>query len=342
MEIIRSRAPLRLGLSGGGTDVSPFCDVHGGYVLNATIDRYAYAAIQPNADLLVTLESLDQGVSRSFSLDEEICCDGALRLHAAVYIRMIRDYNNGSAIPLRVSTFCDAPLGSGLGSSSTIVVAMVRAFVELLNLPLGDYEIAKLAYVIERLDCNISGGKQDQYSAAFGGFNFMEFYADDKVVVNPLRIRAWIRNELESSLLLYFSGLSRASSQIIESQRTAMSRRDASALDAMKTMKLEAVSMKECLLRGDFPGLVSSLASGWESKKRSSAAVSNPLIESIYESAMSSGALGGKVSGAGGGGFIMFFVPLAKRMSVISALNRFDGLVSNCHFSDHGCDAWRC
>ena len=339
--IVRARAPLRLGLAGGGTDVSPYCDIHGGYVLNAAIDRYAYAIIKSLEEPVVRLVATDQQIEKVKATSEPLMLNGRLDLHKAVYNHMIQHYNSGKPIPLELSTFCDAPMGSGLGSSSTLVVAMIRAFVELINLPLDDYAIAHLAYKIERADCGLKGGRQDQYSATFGGFNFMEFYADDRAIINPLRIKNWIICELEASLVLFFTGVSRESAQIIADQSSNVKTGVADAIEAMHGVKREALVMKECLLRGDFEGFVESMRQGWESKKRSAKTVSNPRIDEIYEAAVKSGALAGKVSGAGGGGFMLFFVPTEKRMDVIRALNKYTGQVSNCHFTKHGTQAWR-
>lgn len=339
--IIRSRAPLRLGLAGGGTDVSPYCDIHGGYVLNATIDRYAYAVIKTLDDPLVRFVATDQQAEAVKAVSVPLALNGKLDLHKAVYNYFMLNYNGGVAIPIELSTFCDAPPGSGLGSSSTLVVAMTKAFVELFNLPLDDYAIAHLAFRIERVDCGLQGGRQDQYSATFGGFNFMEFYADDRAIINPLRIKNWIICELEASFILYFTGVSRESAHIIADQSSNVIAGATDALEAMHGMKREALLMKECLLRGDFNGVVDSMRQGWESKKRSAKTVSNYQIDEIYEAACRSGALAGKVSGAGGGGFMWFFVPTENRMEVIRTLNGFGGQVSNCHFTKNGTQAWR-
>lgn len=339
--IVRARAPLRLGLAGGGTDVSPYCDIHGGYVLNAAIDRYAYAVIKTLDEPYVRFVSTDQQKEKVKALEDPLELNGKLDLHKAVYNEMIQRYNGGKRIALELSTFCDAPAGSGLGSSSTLVVVMIRAFAELLNLPLDDYAIAQLAFKIERIDCGLQGGRQDQYSATFGGFNFMEFYADERAVINPLRIKNWIICELEASLLLFYTGVSRESAKIIADQSSNVKTGAVDAIEAMHRIKKEALEMKECLLKGDFDGIVQSMRQGWESKKRSAKTVSNPHIDEIYNAAINAGALAGKVSGAGGGGFMMFFVPPEKRMDVIRALNGFEGQVSNCHFTKHGTQAWR-
>lgn len=339
--IIRARAPLRLGLAGGGTDVSPYCDIHGGYVLNATIGRYAYAVIKTLDKPVIRLVATDQQTVEVKAVSEPLVFDGKLDLHKAVYNHMIKHYNDGKFIPLELSTFCDAPAGSGLGSSSTLVVVMIRAFAELLNLPLDDYTIARLAFKIERVDCGLQGGRQDQYSATFGGFNFMEFYGDERAVINPLRIKNWIICELEASLVLFYTGVSRESAKIVADQSSNVKAGLVDAMDAMHGIKHEALVMKECLLRGDFAGIVDSMRQGWDNKKRSAKTVSNPLIEEIYNAAIAAGALAGKVSGAGGGGFMMFFVPPEQRMDVVRALNKFDGQVSNCHFTKNGTQAWR-
>lgn len=339
--IVRARAPLRLGLAGGGTDVAPYCDIHGGYVLNATIDRYAYAVIKTLDDPVVRFIATDQQTEKVKAISEPLILNGQLDLHKAVYNHMIQHYNGGRVIALELSTFCDAPAGSGLGSSSTLVVVMIRVFAELLNLPLDDYTIAQLAFKIERVDCGLQGGRQDQYSATFGGFNFMEFYAEDRAVINPLRIKNWIICELEASLVLFYTGVSRESAKIIADQSSNVKAGLANTMDAMHGIKSEALVMKECLLKGDFNGIVDSMRQGWENKKRSSATVSNSHIDEIYTAAIDAGALAGKVSGAGGGGFMMFFVPPDKRMKVMRELNQYEGQVSNCHFTKYGTQAWR-
>lgn len=344
--LVRARAPLRLGLAGGGTDVAPYCDIHGGFVLNATIDRYAYAVIQTldesvSGESIVRFIATDKNEEIALPLDGSFELDGVLNLHKAVYNVIMARYNGGKRIALELSTFCDAPVGSGLGSSSTLVVVMIKAFAELLNLPLDDYTIAQLAFDVERVDCGLQGGRQDQYSATFGGFNFMEFYAEGRTIVNPLRVKTWILCELEASLVLFYTGVSRESAKIISDQSNNLKQGHVDALEAMHGIKREASVMKECLLKGDFKGIVDSMLLGWENKKRSAKTVSNPHIDEIYDAAIKAGASAGKVSGAGGGGFMMFYVPPEKRMSLIHTLNRFDGQVSNCHFTKNGTMAWK-
>ena len=339
-KVVRARAPLRLGLAGGGTDVSPYADLYGGYVLNATIDRYAYAVISPSDKNLVKFSATDRYVEDIVDSKFEIVLDGKLDLHKSVYNHFIKTYNHGINIPLNLTTFCDAPSGSGLGSSSTLVVAIISAFSEFLGISFDDYSLAALAYKIERIDCGLGGGRQDQYSATFGGFNFMEFFEKDRVLVNPLRISDWIICELEASLILFYTGVSRASEKIIEDQRANVAANIMPTINAMHGIKKEALQMKEGLLRGDFSLIIDSMLNGWHCKKQSAVSVTNPLVNEIYSSAISAGALAGKVSGAGGGGFMMFFTSPDKRLQVISELNKFKGIVSNCHFTNYGAQSW--
>jgi D-glycero-alpha-D-manno-heptose-7-phosphate kinase len=340
--IVRARAPLRLGFGGGGSDLSPYCEQHGGYVLNATIARYVYATLEPREDGHVRFVAADQARAWQGSADDELKVGAGLELHRAVYVRMVRQFNAGRPLPVTLTTVGDIPPGSGLGSSSTLVVAMVKSFVELLNLPLGDYDVAHLAFEIERRDVGMTGGRQDQYAATFGGVNFMEFYADDRVVVNPLRIKSWVLSELEASIVLFYTGVSRASATIIEEQiKNIGSDASPEALEAMHRMKAEALSMKESLLRGDLRRFFQAINASWESKKRTAHAISTPRIETIYRHAMAAGALGGKLSGAGGGGVMMFFVSPERRMDVHRALQADEGQLLTCHFTKDGTQGWK-
>ncbi len=341
--LIRSRAPLRLGLAGGGTDVPPYCDEFGGAILNATIDYYAYAGLEPLQNGHIEFLSADLHQSVQYAAAPVLKMDGKLDLFKATYNHVVKNFNEGKPLSLRMSTRVDVPAGSGLGSSSTLVVAMLKAYVEWLNLPLGDYELAHTAYVIERMEAGLQGGKQDQYAAAFGGFNFMEFEQNGRVLVNPLRVKEWVVSELEASLLLYFTGKSRTSSDIIQEQSQNVCNGNEMALGAMHSIKEEAFHMKECLLRGDFQRLHEVLHHSWESKKRMASQISNEHIERLYTCAMKAGAYCAKISGAGGGGFMMFLTDPIQKDKVAAALHtQYDGgTVYSCHFTGGGAQAWR-
>jgi D-glycero-alpha-D-manno-heptose-7-phosphate kinase len=338
---IRVKAPLRLGIGGGGTDVSPYSDIYSGAVLNATINMYAYTYLETNDGDSVRFTSLDLKKQDSIDLGEiDSTYNGELILHHAVYCRVIKQFNKGIHIPLFLSTYCDAPAGSGLGSSSSLVVSMLEAFRELLSLPLGEYDIAKLAYEIERVDCGLSGGKQDQYAACFGGFNFIEFGAKGLVVVNPLRIRRHIINELEASTILYFTGVSRKSAEIIEDQITQIED-GGNRLEAMHELKKSALRLKASLLRGSISELAIELMAGWNAKKATSASISNNQINNLEKSILAAGATSMKVSGAGGGGFVMILTDPEKRYDVIESLEHHEGRVVNFEFTSGGVVSWK-
>ena len=341
--IVRARSPLRLGLAGGGTDLSPYCDLHGGAVLNVTIDLYTYATLEIGGNrTCVEFVTADTDERCAFELSGEGWLKaGRLELHRAVFRRIVRDYLGGNPIGCRLTTYCEAPPGSGLGSSSTLVVTMVKAFSEALGLPLGEYDIAHLAYEIERLDAGLMGGRQDQYAATFGGFNFIEFYADDRVIVNPLRIKDWIVSELEASIVLFHTGVSRESANIIAEQTRNISQHNDGSIEAMHALKSDAFRMKEALLRGEILRMAEILNSSWLSKRRTAQAISNERIDDLIAAAFAAGARAAKVSGAGGGGFVLFVVDPVRRLELIRALERMTGHVVSCSFARHGTESWR-
>ena len=249
-------------------------------------------------------------------------------------------FNGGVYLPLSITTNCEAPMGSGLGASSTIVVSMLKAYDELLNLALDDYELARLAVYIERKVCGLQGGKQDQYAAAFGGFNFIEFGAGGEVLVNSLRIKNWVINELEAAILLCFTGVSRESGNIIKDQSQNLSGNNEQALEAMHRLKNDALVMKKSLLEGDLGKLIDCVNQSWINKTQTSSRVSNRDIDNIMTLAFRLGALAGKVSGAGGGGFIWFIVEPEKKVSISNALEQLGCVVANCRFTKKGAESW--
>ena len=261
-------------------------------------------------------------------------------LHKAVHARVVKEYLAGAPLPVRVVTYSDAPPGSGLGTSSTMVVSILAAYKEYLRLPLGDYDLARLAFDIERKDCALSGGKQDQYAATFGGVNFMEFGADDKVVINPLRIREPIINELHARLLLYYTGQSRESARIIDDQIKAVKSSGNKSVESMHEVKRIAFEMKERLLKNDLDGVTELFRASWEAKKQMAASISNSNIDQAADAAMQAGARAVKISGAGGGGFMMIFVDPTQKLDVQSALSEFSGRFVRFNFVTHGVQSW--
>ncbi len=333
--IIRSKAPLRLGFAGGGTDVSPYSDVKGGAVLNATINKYAFATLVPKKDNKMNIESLDYNIVADYKVDQKFVFDGEMDLAKGVIKRLKKNQDG-----FKLYTHSDAPAGSGLGSSSTMVVALVGVFKEWQMIPLGDYDIALLAYEIERKDIGIKGGKQDQYAAAFGGFNFMEFEGK-QVIINPLKITPDVINELQYNMLLCYTGCTRLSAKIIDSQVENFVSGKKDTIEAMDMLKQNAIDMKKALLTGKLKEFGELLNFGWEQKKKMSDKISNPAIDEMYDEAIKAGAIGGKISGAGGGGFMMIYCQFDKRHKVAERLEKLGGEIIDFQFEERGLQTWR-
>jgi len=336
--LIRSKAPLRLGLAGGGTDVSPYSDLYGGGILNATINLYAYASIEPTNDGKIVFETADGSQKRVFAANAEIIPEGIFDIHAGIYNWVLRKSEDKN-LSFRLITSIDAPQQSGLGTSSTLAVAILGAFVEWLKLPMGEYDIAQIAYEIERKDLGMAGGKQDQYSATFGGINFMEFYKE-KVIVNPLRIKDSYLDELAHNLVLYYTDTSRLSSQIIQKQQQNVLNEDKIAINAMHQLKKQAIMMKEALLTGNLDEIGRILDFGWKFKKKMAPGITNNSLDKIYNTAMQNGATGGKISGAGGGGYMFFYCPGNTRYQVIESFKEFGGYTERYEFTSLGLVTW--
>jgi len=336
--IIRSKAPLRLGLSGGGTDLDVYCNKYGGYVLNVSISLYVHCTIEETYDDKITFKALDLEEKLSIKSMSYLPLDGKMDLYKGIYNRILKDFNL-KPLSFKLFTYSDVPSGSGLGGSSTLVVSIIKSFAEWLNLPLGEYDIAKMAFEIEREDIGIVGGAQDQYAATFGGFNFMEFYDKKRVIVNPLRIKNWIIDELEESIVLYFTNITREASQIEDEKKSLLDEKK--SLDAMHEVKKDAILMKEYLLKGDIEKFAEVLGKSWESKKRVSSSISNTEIDKINNLAIENGAYSGKVSGAGGGGFMFFMIEPTKKLNLIKELSKQQGEVVNFHFIKDGTKGWK-
>jgi len=338
--LFRSKAPLRIGLAGGGSDVSPYSDKYGGAILNATISLYAHANIQPLQEPKIIMESLEREEQQEFPLNDELPIDGKLDLLKGVYNRIRKDWMT-EPMGFRLSTHVDVPAGSGLGTSSTLTVAILGAFIEWLRLPLGSYDVAQYAYSIERQDLQMAGGKQDQYAATFGGVNYMEFYENNKVIVNPLRIDKPYLNELENNLLLYFTQTTHVSSDIIKEQQQNVMNNQSDSMQAMHKIKAQAIEMKEALLTGQINRIGEIFDEGFIYKKQMAHNISNDRLDKIYEEAKLAGATGGRISGAGGGGFMLFYCPDNKKFQVMKSLARMGGHFYPYRFVKEGLFTWK-
>ena len=327
-KIIRARAPLRIGIAGGGTDVEPYASEHGGLVFNTTIDRYAYCTLIPNDTDEMTVVSPNYGTfSQKLELPLKYEGDAEDLIRAAVN-------HFGVTEGFKVFVRSDVPPGSGLGGSSTLMVAIVKAFSEWKKVKLNKYEMAALAFHLEREEIGLGGGKQDQYAAAFGGFNMMYFTAEG-VDVRPLKIKDSIIKELQERCILCYTGKARESASIIEEQVKDL-KKDSSKEDAYEESKRLAVSIGRALKLKDVDGAAALLNLAWEQKKKFTSKISNPLIDELYRTAMDNGALGGKVSGAGGGGFMFFICAPGKRDRVCKKLTAKGGEIMEFSFDPKG------
>ncbi len=337
MNIIRSRVPLRMSFAGGGTDVPPYPETHGGVVLCAAIDRFAYASLTatgPGTPFVA--ESLDYDVTASYRDESHLVFDGELDLLKASLRRLAPDEVGGAHLFMH----SDAPPGSGLGSSSAMTVAIVGALSRWLDQPLTEYETAQLAVMIERGDLGIQGGLQDQYACTFGGFNFIEFH-HDAVVVNPLRINPETILELEYTLLLVFTGETRRSDGILARQIANYTSPTGEVHDALQELKDITLDMKRALLQSRLDNFGALLHAGWENKKRLASGITNPGIDTMYEAAIRAGAIGGKVLGAGGGGYLLLSCPATRRHAVARACEAQGGSPVPFLFEATGLCTWR-
>ena len=336
MKTVFAKAPLRMALAGGGTDLEPYYSRYGGFVLNATIDQYAYCKVEPYREWC--FKSIDLGIEEKHNLWNNVeYIDSKLKLLINSYQYLTKDIERE---PVKITTYVEAPPGSGLGSSSALVVALIAAIAEYYNVPLGEYDMAEYAIEIERKICDLPGGKQDQFAAAFGGFNFMEFLKDGRTIVNPLRFNEKTQNMMELSTVLYYVGKPRKDSRVIET--TAKGLVDSkTVLNATHEIRNACINYKRSLLMGDFNMSSELMETYWRMKLETNPHVASPEILDSYDYARKNGATAAKISGAGGGGHMVLFTEFEERHRLISALKSKEGRVVPFKFVNHGVDVWR-
>jgi D-glycero-alpha-D-manno-heptose-7-phosphate kinase len=333
-KVYRAKAPLRLSFAGGGTDVPPFPATEGGSVVSATINRYAYGTLRPRDDGQIKIRSLDFGMTVTYGVEETVVYDGKLDLIKGAILHLTPPVSG-----FDLFLHSDAPPGSGLGASSAMMVAMVGLLKEMQSESLTQYDIADRAYKIERVHLGIQGGLQDHYAAAFGGFNHIRFLPDE-VIVEPLKISRSIQNELQYCLLLVFTGNIRLSAHIIEDQVEAYESGSESSVEALRELKRSSFDVRACLTSDALTRFGSLLDHQWKHKKRMSTRISTPELDAIYELALASGATGGKVTGAGGGGYMLFFCPAETRHQVARRLVERGCAVADFSFEPAGLQTW--
>ncbi len=329
-----ARAPMRISFAGGGTDVAPYPEREGGAVLSAAIRRYAYASARVRSDEQFVLRSLDLGLVAEGSIARLSDLDQRLHLLRGPVSRLATDQHG---VDLRVQS--QAPPGSGLGASSTIVVAVLGALLAAYGRSAAPHLMAEMAVQVEREDLGLTGGTQDQYAAVFGGVNFLEFNGGE-VVVNQLKLPIATIATLEHNLLLCHLGNSRASATIIDDQRERYESDSGRTVEALRRQKELAVEMKQVLLAGrldDFGGLLGEV---WAVKQQLSPLIVTDEALAAYETATAAGALGGKMTGAGGGGYMLFYAPFGSRFEVAQALRDRGHEVLDVALDDGGLQTW--
>jgi D-glycero-alpha-D-manno-heptose-7-phosphate kinase len=328
---IRSKAPLRISFAGDGTDVPPYPSEHGGATLSATIDKYTYGTLIPSRQKEITVTSLDYDVGQKYLTDKDFIYDGNLDFVKATIKHMKAEQGM-----FDILIHSDAPPRCGLGSSSTEVVCIAGLLKTWQERPYTNYELAEIAYQIERKDLEILGGKNDQYVATFGGFNYIEFL-DEKVIVNQLKIRQEVINELQYNLLLCYTGRMKLSGDIIRDQLANYEEN----LPKLKKLKDIAYEMKNSLLKGDLINFGDMLHQCWDTKKQLAPDITNPNIDKLYEKAKAKGALGGRVCGAGGGGYLLLYCESDKKHLVAEELEKYGAKIESFEFENKGLQIWK-
>lgn len=339
-KIYRSKVPFRISLGGGGTDIPSYTKNHIGAVINTTIRLFTHTSLQLRDDTDVTFEWVNKNEREQHSFSNELDCSYGLKLFKATHNHIFKRFNL-EPIGYDVVTFQDVPTGSGLGTSSTLIVSLIGVYQELFNLPLGEYDIADMAVQIERNELKENGGKQDQYAAAFGGWNFMEFKGDE-VIVNPLRIKDKVQDELENNIVLYFTNFTRRSSDVLDQQVKNITDDNEVSLNSLHWIADRARQVKDCLIRGKIDELGEHLEAGFKHKTLLAKGITTPEIQQMYDVAITAGATGGKISGAGGGGFIFFYCPNNTKYNVIKELDKLNmGYNQPFTFNKFGLRTWQ-
>ena len=324
-----ARAPVRISLAGGGTDLPAYYEPYGGVVLNTTINKYFYVFLNISSETGLQITSSDYRTFYRHEIQEPLIWDGDLRVPRAILSHF------GVKHGLNMFLASEIPPGTGLGSSSTVTVAIIKAVSTALKQNLDQKQLAELACFMELEKLGAPIGKQDQYAAAFGGLNWIEF-GQDGVQVEPLDLSREIRDRLEYNLLLFFTGSFRSASDILEEQTESSQKQDERVMEALHKVKKMAYQVRDCIRQGDLGTFGELLHQNWVQKKRFAKGVSNPKIDKVYKLARKNGALGGKITGAGGGGFLMLYCEPAHQQAVTLALEREGLNRMDYHFDRQG------
>jgi D-glycero-alpha-D-manno-heptose-7-phosphate kinase len=332
--IVRSKSPFRISFGGGGTDMDPYCREHGGCVISTAIDRHAFVTLEPRDDKKFRISSLNYNEELVFKKGDKDYTTNFEIFKGIVNVLEIEDGFN-------ITTYSEIPAGSGMGGSSSLSVTLIGAFDAYYNFGLSEYEIAQKAYDIERIELEQKGGYQDQFAAAYGGFNFIKF--TNSVEVTPIRTSEEMINELQYRLILCYIGGSHFSSDIQVEVLRGYEIKKKSYMEVMQDLKDVALTMKDIIESNDI-GLLNEfgelLHKGWLAKKSLSSKISNKEVEHFYLTSRKFGVLGGKLLGAGGGGHLLLFSEPNKKHRIIQELEKIGGKIVNFHFNPKGLEVW--
>lgn len=324
-----ARAPMRISFGGGGTDLEAYYAKYGGVVISTAIDKYFYAILTTDEADELQVISADYRAMFRHSSQNDLTWDGDLALPKAIL------HHFGIRRGVNLFTASEVPPGTGLGSSSAAAVTIVRAISTLIEQPMTKQQVAELASTIEITKMGMPIGKQDQYAAAFGGFNKITFTCDG-VTVEPLNIALDVQQTLERRLMLFFTGSSRESTSILKHQRQSTQDNDVAVLQALHNIKQAALDVQTCLEAGDLDEFARLLHYSWQEKRRLATGLSNGFIDECYGLALENGATAGKITGAGGGGFMLLYCPEEAQQHVTSVLEEHGLKRMNFRFDSQG------
>jgi len=310
-----ARSPVRVSFGGGGTDLPAYYEMHGGAILSTSINKYFYTILSHRKDDYVQIISSDlRAMEHSRDIAKMSLADNKL----AVPLAVLKSLNRKVSVDLFLAS--EIPPGTGLGSSATVCVNLIKALTTYLHIPASKYDIAEKAFTIAREVLGKPVGKQDEYAAAFGGLNFIHIENNGRTHVEPLDLTQEVKRELQQNLMLFFTGTARDSAEILREQESSSQNRQSQAVSALHEIRWLAEQMRRALVKGSLNDFGYLLNEAWEAKKQVSTKISNSGIDQLYQLAKERGALGGKITGAGGGGFLLLYCEQACQQYVREAL----------------------
>ena len=313
------RSPVRISFGGGGTDLPAYYERYGGAVLSTAINKYFYTILKKRTDGKIQVISSDLRVTETW---QDFSRMQVKHSDLEIPLSVLKDLGCHLSVDLFLAS--EIVAGTGLGSSASVCVGVLKTLSTYLDLPFSKYDLAERSFHIARNVLNKPVGKQDEYAAAFGGLNFITFNPDGSTMVEPVSLRSDLLREFQSNLMLFFTGVAHNSWELLQEQEQSMKSGIASTLDSLREIRELADHLRRALLKGDLRTFGALLHEGWEAKKRISSRISNPLIDQAYALARENGALGGKITGAGGGGFLLLFCEEQHQGKVRDAMARLE------------------